>query len=109
METRVGLPGEGEPEQLDSSARAQTDARTALHLRLPNSECAMFAILQRCGISNTVTAVSMLAQTAVLRGGTIRGLNYIKFRAYNNKPEASCEQSATLERKARLYTHWIND
>lgn len=49
METRVGLPEEGEPEQLDSSARAQTDARTAPHLRFPNSECAMFAILQNAG------------------------------------------------------------
>ena len=72
IETRVGSTEDGEREQLDSKARAQIDARTAPHLRLPRSEYAMFAILQRCGISNTVTAVSMLTKTAALRGGTIR-------------------------------------
>lgn len=89
METRVGLTEEGEPEQLDSSARAQTDVRTALHLSLPSSECAMFAILPRFGISNTATAASMLTQTAMLRGGTIRELNCSKFHAFNHKPEVS--------------------
>jgi hypothetical protein len=68
----------------------------------------MFAILQRCGISNTVTAVSMLAQTAVLRGGTIRGLNYSNLRAYTNKPKASCEQSATPSGKGGKTLHTLD-
>jgi len=70
----------------------------------------MFAILPRCGISNTVAAVSMLTQTAVLRGGTIRGVNYNKFRGFNNKPEGRCEQNATVQGRRHDFTNiWMND
>ena len=54
IETRVGSTEDGECEQLDMKTREQIDARTVPHLGLPGSEHAMFTILQRLGISNTL-------------------------------------------------------
>jgi hypothetical protein len=47
MDTRVGWLVDGEPEQLDSKTRAQTQTKAALHLGLQARDLAILKILQR--------------------------------------------------------------